>query len=283
MQNTNGFTILELLLSLVITSLISIILCYTLNTTIRTNLRLRQELKTLTALNTVDAHLQRVISDLDRHQLNILPRIHHQGTLNFTDLSPNPAYKNSNHKPKAENDALSILALLPAKTLKIAKLEKHLQYFKIHACLSKDSKLGKPRSFVAVSLEAFTELHGEYIKVSKSPDCYKLKLSHSKSMSLNGTADQARYARKLIPVKDHYTLYIDNNNELRYLSHVGAKNIENQPLVAGIEALHLTLQSLYEGRLPYLVAKIGISGGKSFDKYYPATLGKGKKYNFLLN
>jgi hypothetical protein len=44
----------------------------------------------------------------------------------------------------------------------------------------------------------------------------------------------------IVPIEELYTLYVDTEHRLRYLGHRGADNIENQPLLPGVEALNLS-------------------------------------------
>ena len=89
--------------------------------------------------------------------------------------------------------------------------------------------------------------------------------------------------RQLIPVRRHYTLYTDLSRQLRWLSHRGEANVENQPLLSGIAALRLRLVPLLNGKILQLSGEIEAVGGQPRRFSLMHRLGRFDHLNLLLN
>ncbi len=186
-------------------------------------------------------YLRDVVNDLDGHRLPVLPRIHNRGIFSFTDSSPYPLPKN--FPASLSSDGITGVRLdLPNRfEVSESSLTPAGVYFR--GCrIASTSKysIENVHSFAATSLSGTYEVLPIQSVLIKDGSCIETTLRFAKSMSFEPPPLSLPSPQLLIPVLDHYTLYVDTSMTIRYLSHAGDTTMENQPLfsIAG----DLTLQ-----------------------------------------
>jgi len=228
--------------------------------------------------------LEQVIDDLDSHRFELGPRVHRNGLITFTDNTPNPVSSLSgDNAPHPESDAVTGLGLDAAQSYRIKDAEKKGNNFEYFAC--RESNTGQhssdKRSYIGISSDGYVELTGT--STSQAGSCRIFNLSPTPSMSVPQQNVDPLWVRKLVPINRHYTIYLSRDLHLRYLSHNGAANIENQPMISEAGKLKLSLEFFFDNRITGITAEVFSLTGR--EKKFAAVnnLARLKHYNFLFN
>lgn len=240
-QSTNGFIQLEALISLsIIAPILTAITALLLQALYQYYKSHTDYLSQYTSIQARHSFEQAIRAP---DSLSFLPsaRIHKNGIITFTDDSANNVtHSKSTTKPSLESDALTTAQAIASNMLQVMTVENLGDQKLYTACalyphhFQKDKEssfLYRERSYFGISTEGIFELVGQAWLTSESSDqiCRTLELTHQKSMLFETKAPIAPVI-KIIPLASLYTLYKDQNGILRYLSHRGVQNIENQPL-----------------------------------------------------
>ena len=194
------------------------------------------------------ARLQQAMDSLDSHRLDIPPRVHRQGRIAFTDGDPNPVVNlRTRNAPHPEADAISSLTLdLPALH-DVFSLTGASPGAVFAAC----PRYGGPFSassyegYVGLSADGLLALTGRAAAHPGRPGCRDFALTPAKSMTISpAPPERILLVRSIVPITAEYTLYLDLQNQLRYLAHSAADNIENQPMLSNLAGLKLELVRL---------------------------------------
>ncbi len=226
--------------------------------------------------------LQQVTDDLDSHPFLIFPRVHAAGRISFPDGRPHPVLAGA-RVPDAGSDALTAIALDLESAQTVLNEEEPLSFF---ACPRFNKRLVKDEyfGFVGISADGMWELHGEVNPHAGRFECMDLKLRHVPGMSLSVQDGEPAAIRILVPIVRHYTLYLDEEEQLRYLSHgEGADWRENQPLFKGVRRLRLKTGSALGGAAWCISAEAVLHNGVRRRAASCARFGRSEHFNFLLN
>jgi hypothetical protein len=176
--------------------------------------------------------------------LTILPRIHMRGTLRYQDRTANRIAARS---AIAENsEAITGVGFDISKALTVEEIVPLGRLTQIEACQrypGNESFIKEDFERIAgfgaeVSMELFVYSIQFIKKPHTSLPCVKIHVTPAKSMSFDTPRNTELLSiLMLIPIKEHFTLYVDRNRVLRYLSHRGHINKENQPITKGIQSL----------------------------------------------
>ena len=229
--------------------------------------------------------LRRISEDGDTHRLRIGPLIHNTGRITLSDGTENPVMHSAN-PPARNSDAISQLALAGDSALKIIEANASgddLEFFACEPMKHFEAKDENSRSFIGMSTDSLFYLRGHSRKSGKA-SCYILSLSESRNMFLppQGTGT-AQLVRMLLPVKDEYTWYLSEKKELRYLSHEGSTNIENQPSDKQLESMHFRLSTISGGDIFLLKGSFEVLKDHLLELGVSSFLARKSPLNLLLN
>jgi len=196
---------------------------------------------------TIALHLtelsKKIADDYDTFAIASSQRIHSNGIITFPDGSLNKiSTGGTSRAPQRKSSALTAISLQTKNIMTVTKVVPEGSILKIEACLKKDVLLmhGAPpspnntRTFLGIGIESsaeFTWANKQELVHYKNL-CGTFTVRQTKSMSFSN--ETAVTPLLLVPIDEHYTIYLDESGVLRFLSHVGVTNIENQPLLDGV-------------------------------------------------
>ena len=263
-MNKAGFSYLELLLFMGLGLPLVSILVLTLNRNIILKSRVYDISQNLQSQIQAKGYYERVISDLDLHRIKLLPIIHRSGAIHYKNDSLNTVSKRTdNLRPTENSDAITSIRISAKNSFKIISRKKVGNLVEFTACpiFNLESLTQEIKAVIALSPSGFAELVGSSSRLDTHKNCRMFTLSPVVSMSTAAVSiEQALSSSALIPIIAHYTLYVDSSSQLRYLSHLGEQNIENQPLIKNINKVSLVLTQ-HNGSFHLL--KVQIAAGSS--------------------
>lgn len=180
--------------------------------------------------------MQRIMQDIDKHTLPLLPRVHKGGRITLTNGQPNTIASHLSLKPSHLSDAISYLDAEPLSMLEILSASEEPEHLSFYACNRFSGIFDKKdyNTYLLLTAEHFYEATGDVSEVIQQEEkaCISIRLSPTESM-IAGTPTEFNilFARYILPVRAVYTIYRDETGYLRYLGHAGTLNIENQPVV----------------------------------------------------
>lgn len=192
-----------------------------------------------------------ITEQLDLHRLNIPPRIHTNGRITYSNGAPNPvSLRTDLLKPSRSSDAITTYTLSGIQELRIVDTDYSAIPTIFYTCLAYDltglnlKKIQDHEIFVGITTAGYVELTGSAIAWNgvSGKKCYAVALSTNDGMiGQKNSLHHLPFIKLLFPVDRIYTLYIDQVGRLRYLGHRGILNIENQPILEGVNSLNLSL------------------------------------------
>ncbi len=283
-QYSSGFSSLSIVIALGLSTAVIAGLVYLLGVCLRADVKFHSLASdTYISLRVFHA-LQRVISGLDSHRFEIYPVIHKNGIIGLIDQSPNSVMSGTaTLRPKPDSDAITALKLNHVDALRISECRSSGMELTIKSCYSvaATSHSSSYKSYVGVGNSGFFEF--AFLKKAGG-NCPTLELQAVESMSLKSPQhEQLCLIHKLIPIEELYTLYVDNLGQLRYLSHVGPNNIENQPIIGGLDRLSLATKPAISNSLLQLDTSILTKSGRQRNYSFINHLGRLPIFTYLLN
>ncbi len=97
------------------------------------------------------------------------------------------------------------------------------------------------------------------------------------------TALNVQAISMLIPIERHYTLYVDQHHQLRYVSHCADRILENQPVLSNIKELKLLLDTAGQAPASQLNASITLADKTAIQLAITNHLARTGIFTFLLN
>lgn len=233
----------------------------------------------------LDGYLTRIIRDYDSHPLLLTPIIHDRGRLRFVNGADNPVmFGPERLQPDSQSTAITILAPNFDSAM-VVQPTSEPESSSLQGCNHSGTPLDTElvRSIIALSIDGIWEARVAAISQLGPEGCYNFNLISEQGMSLPGPPARAfPFIRRIIPIREHYTVYLGRDGELRYLGHAGAINIENQPIVSGLT----TFRAEYLNGAPQGVLGLALSGGTARRSVYKAALSHFNKIRYeelLLN
>jgi len=226
--------------------------------------------------------ISEVLADLDSHRFEILPRIHKNGAISFTDNTLNPVTSlQGSNAPHPESDAITGLRLESTRSYRVLESSRHASQFRYLACPEVNLQdRTSAKSYMGVSSDGLLELSGSS---TASGSCRIFLLGASLSMSVKQDHVDPLFIRKLIPISRHYTIYVGKDLQLRYLSHVGSRNIENQPMMSASGVLEFLQESIAKNKVTSITTRIRMSGDRQKEFMNVNNLGRIRHFNYLFN
>lgn len=221
----------------------------------------------------------------DTHRLAIPPRVHSNGDLRLPDQSPHPIMAiTSATRPKPLSDAISATKVFPGIVLEVENPETTMndQLINTRACSTLPLPEDQLNSFIGVSKDAISFQIGASTKIDAH--CLLIK-SFAGNHHLLGQAAGSRGAiLTLLPIQSDFAVYVDTKNNLRFVSFMGEQLLENQPIVEGIENLHLRIEhSVEHGSIFYnLTTRTTLTDGFSRKAKFFGRISRHHIWNTLL-
>jgi hypothetical protein len=229
-----GSTLLELLICTGIASVVATGVVITFGHLSAATLRLKTFHQDAYGLSSTLALLQEGMRNQDAHTLPLVPRIHRR-TITFFP----PALSSLTiDKRDDESNAITFFEVVPKANLLVRKW---LSSESIEICNNSPFSWQLIRTAIAVAPDSFSEI----IITETIPTSEYCHIVNFNTPELSLIAPQKLRSKpiKIIPLRRIYTLYRATSGALRYLSHVGPKIIENQPLTHRSPVLRLDLKN----------------------------------------
>lgn len=297
-RSHSGQILFEALIAIIIAAPILAALVNSIHHSVLLNSKLSLQNDSTKAILRVRSILENALHSSDLHHLAFTARVSKHGAINFTDGSNNPIMQApSPRAPAADSDALSTIRLESAYTLEVLKrniLGNATEFFacpkfpyKSAGVSPPSPKLSTRENYLGISSDGLFELSGKVVfwkNDALSQNCYQLTLSLAPSMVIATTpVIQIHNITTIVPMRENYTLYVDGDGNLRYLSHSAGNNIENQPLLGGIENLRLRLDYAPKLHTHALHADLKLLNGYEDELHFITHLAHIQHFNLLLN
>jgi hypothetical protein len=227
-----------------------------------------------------------VTRDLDSHRYRINPRVHKSGRITYFNGEINPISNSTRvTSPSIKSDAVTGLRVDMHQVLRKQAFAGN----NITLCsrwANRLSELELANGFVAVTADGIFEYSVTNLAYLQGRQCVTATVSMVQSMSLpylphiRNITETVRY---LIPIIDHYTFYVDTNDTLRYLSHAGPRNIENQPIMSDYGELFFRIEESYGETLVGVFGRLSRNGRELSEYSRVNLLGREPYWASLLN
>ncbi len=233
---------------------------------------------------TLEQIAHRIIEDSDAHPLALIPRAHAGGFITFADGSLNQVHALRNGRaPDTDTSSITYLSLDTARTL----VRKATMSSGVHPTLKMCPRYDQPltpedyKSYLAVSGDGIFEVLAA-LKRAPPSNCWQATLSATRSMITN-TTSPIYNSDFLIPIREVYTYYKDQNGILRILSHKGDMNIENQPLLNSLGTISFEVEASGTLGLFQLSSKYSRPDTTPHSFTRTNTIGRNSYLSFALN
>jgi hypothetical protein len=143
-----------------------------------------------------------------------------------------------NTGPRSASSIVSIIEVAPRHRGRIIKSSFSADSISVDVCGGVEIPAPNAfRSHLALGIQGLCQLTGAPERLNGG--CFTLT---GKAVSgLVSKACETNSLLEYLPVTRELSIYIDRTGELRLISHVGARIIENQPIVRGLRSLQITL------------------------------------------
>lgn len=286
MPPQRAFTSFETLVCLLISAPLMLCALVLLTSACRAHVKLNSVERKVDAVSRIHALLTQALHALDSAPFDFTPRLHLAGRITFSDGTDNPVMHGSAlHRPHPAGDAFTALRLDLKNSFSVHAAAWSGAHLTLDACPRfgfAPAGFDDYRSYLVLSIDRFFEAVPAAAPAEISPArCRRFDLQAQRSMAAE-TSPPGGVPLVLMPVCDLWTIYVDRERTLRYLSHAGARNIENQPLMARGPLLSLFLPGDPQRRI--IDAVLHFSGGHTEHvAAVPFLPPRGTRFNFLLN
>jgi len=232
--HSQGTALLELLVYTAIASTIATGIITTFAHLSKATLRLKIFREEAYGLGSTLALLQEGMRNQDAHTLPLPPRIH-RSSINYYP----PAFTGISLDGRdEESHAITFTEVIPNAHLII---KKWLAPQTIEVCSLSPFSWELIRTALAIGIDSISEITITHAAATLN-NCYIIDFTIPELSLIAPQRAQAK-PTKIIPLKRIYTLYRATSGALRYLSHVGATIIENQPLTTRSPSLNLNIKN----------------------------------------
>lgn len=241
-RRQRGVTLLEIVVTVALSALLLTALSSSLATTTRAHHISDQVLLARRVESLLEAELTKFTRDYDSHPLLLPPIVHAPGSIQFVDGAFNPVMQgdSAHTRPHPRSEAISFLVLAWRDALTPTSAQSGRTQF--CSRYSESLSLSQGQTLLALGIDGMWQVAIHTLDPAGSVGCYYLGLSSTDGIFLAGLPREARHTvRLIIPIVEEYTLYLSSDGELRYLGHRGKENIENQPIVSGLDSFHPVL------------------------------------------
>lgn len=287
-RRIDGYVLIELLVSTGVISTVALTLYLTLFNLIHSQTLVKEIYQELYCYFRFKTILREVAESLDQHRLQLLPRVHQQNIIRFTDNTPNQIMNTAaNRAPAIGSNALSFIEVDLLNTHDVTTLTQNNNLIEAHACPRFNQKFNTQnyRSFVGLNLDGMMEFRGSAKSGRARKPCRLFSLTPVNKSMLLETHTKFRSANitVIVPIVRQTTYYLDKNGEARSLAHEGDRNIENQPLFSEVHSIRFHLHPVLNGSIFLISGKITFPSKRSYTSSVVSHLGRNNHFNFLLN
>ncbi len=278
LSKENGTTLLEVIVSIALASILLVaagkLVLSSLNGYRLTKRRYGNDLTYLQLRH----RFQQIMDDLDGHHFYLVPRVQLATELEFADGEALSFSKNL--LPIEDSYAVTAIALDLKQTLDVAFQDGSV----FTACERYGHVVASEHNFgyLGLSVDGMFEMQGSGRNRLGRSDCLDLNLRSEDGMLLESEKIRSQPLQVLIPIRAYYTLYVDKNEQLRYISHKGKEITENQPLFTNVKKLEIEPKELW-GDINCLIVNIELSDNSKRDFTVCNRLGRIPSLNFILN
>jgi hypothetical protein len=203
----------------------------------------RQRYSLIEQQATIALLLQNIKSDLDSHPLKMLHRLQDSHDFSWHSGKPNSlTIRDDALRPRAESQILSLVKVDLPQLLRVRRMERQTEkVLEIEACSVTSRRIDVVRkSYIAVNLDEAHELAtNAYERLT--PNCINLSLRIQDGMFSSGPAHE--YYNFLLPIQSNYSIYQDQENRLRKVTHLATENTSNQTILPLSYPLKIELPS----------------------------------------
>lgn len=242
LKGAGGFTLIEVLVTVCLCGILCVVVGKLMQSSLSLqNLAKRRYANELTSLQ-LSHKVQRVLDDLDTHPFYLLPRIHNSGRITFTNGEAN-VIVGKTLLPASDSDAITAFSLAMEKVYDVIRQDGMTFY--VCPRFKRSALSEHTFGYLGFGVDGVWELQGTGVRHIGREGCLDLSLGIEKSMIVPESEVAEAVIRVIIPIETYYTLYVSSNEQLRYISHRGATNTENQPLFKNVKRLLLKREVLW--------------------------------------
>ncbi len=153
-------------------------------------------------------------------------------------------------QPRPDSDIISAIEIDPRYRGRIvASSFSSADSAHLEMCeLTSNFPTNRYRSYVTVGTQGLCQFTGEVRAMG--PGCITIE-AHALSGLIRNTPCPAASLLELLPVEREFSVFVDRTGELRLVSHVGMRILENQPMARGLRSLTITSLSDSTGAMFY--------------------------------
>lgn len=235
-QYCRGVSLLECVCSLALVGLLSAVLVQATHRSIQIfQLQAGQLEQRLAVMKTYLA-LGAALSMTERSHFEMVVSIANGSAPQASDGGPHPVSNlRGTSQPRADSSILSVLEVSPRYRGRIIASSFSGSSVTVRVCeLGSIPTQDQFRSYLVLGVSGACQLSGSFTR--QGSGCLELVGSNVKGLvRSDGCPPQSLL--EFIPIERELSLFIDRTGELRLISHVGLKLLENQPIVRGLRSM----------------------------------------------
>ncbi|GEM_PF-2334920 len=254
MKSEKAQSILEILVAMSISIPILAGITSVATNVAKSLIKIKSESSNLYAVSKIGTQISTLVDEVDQQRLNLPPRIHKNGKITYLNGKTNPiSLRTDLLKPSILSDAITSISLFGIEALDVEKVDIS-GTLKIYYVCKKFSLIPtavavnsvnilSSETFIGLTTTGIIEFIGTATNWGSltTKKCYVFSLTEIDGMiSSVKPVDTTPFVHTIFPAQRLYTLYIDSGGRFRYLGHRGSLNIENQPILEGIDSLRLS-------------------------------------------
>jgi hypothetical protein len=275
-----GFSLLDCVCSLGITSLLALIVIRATQTTATiVNLHMQQITARVTATKAALV-TSAALASLERSHFGGLVQIAN-GTSPLTAFgSAHPVTGiTSTSRPRSDSAIVTSVELDPRYQGRVVRSTFSGDSISIEACqLPQRPSKDQFRSYLAIGLQGACQVTGTLD--SSAGSCISFSGSIVTGLFTAGRC-QPGSLLEFVPISREFSIFVDRTGTLRLVSHVGMRILENQPIAQGFRALAVREWSDTTGAHVYQLA-VTPSGSRPLTFYLPSALTRSLIWNQVL-
>lgn len=255
----SGFTLIEFVAALGVTSLASLVLCAFLRSSNGIFQHTMTGLKERLAISTLEAALLSGVRANDSSRLSFSVLVS-QGVTPLENGSPHPLTTlRGQSAPRRNSDIASCIQLAPRYAGVVASSSSNALSVTLTACgFSSRPTSSQFKSFVALGPSGTVQLVG--LVSASSTGCILFQGEAISGMISDPRSVLPSSLHRFIPIAHEYSLFIDSTGQLRIASHTGLRVLENQPLTSGLAAMRFRPLETPQGRVGYAITTTSTHG-----------------------
>jgi len=244
-----GASLIEMLATLAVSGIVISCASLVILTATRLHFELSSILNGAVARQKTIAAVDAALRSLDRHRFD--------GGVVITSaedaLSGNHPVSNvsGTSAPRGHSDIVSVVEVSPLERGVLVSADRGSTTISLTACsFFKRPVLSEVRSYLLVDLDGFQHVTAQL--VASGADCLRGTAQPLRSI-FTAPGYHTGSLHYILPVLREYSLFIDRSGQLRLVSHVGQRVIENQPIVRGLSFLRVVRETHGSGAVLFRI------------------------------